>query len=198
MISERGVFMMKKWIAGTIGIAILLVATVGVYSTFSNSSQAVSEYRGYIQHLVSVRLDKQNDVYYHLGGLIEDLVDGKVTAEQIEAFCSGVTIFTRDELTDGACDIVCGDERELQSTLRNLLYAGSDISAEQLQQLSDSELDLLAELCFDLCDCCDRGKADRTLAHFISAQEFGSDEYLEELQATNDLLARFADMLPTR
>ena len=190
--------MMKKWIAGTIGIAVLLAATVGVYSTFSNSSQAVSEYQGYIQHLVSVRLDKQNDVYYHLGELIKELVDGKVTAEQIEAFCSGVTIFTRDDLTDGACDIVCGDERELQSTLRSLLYAGSDISAEQLQQLSDSELESLAELCFELCDCCDRGKADLTLAHFISVQEFGSDEYLEELQATNDFLARFTDMIPAR
>lgn len=182
---------MKKWIVGTVGIAVLLAATVGVYSTFSNSSQAVSEYRGYIQHLVSVRLDKQNDVYYQLGELIKELVDGKVTAEQIEAFCSGVTIFTRDDLTDGACDIVCGDEREPQSTLRSLLYAGSDISAEQLQQLSDSELDSLAELCFDLCDCCDRGKAERSLAHFISVQEFGSDEYLEALQATNHLLSLF-------
>lgn len=171
---------------------------VGMYSASSNSSQTVSEYRGYIQHLVSVRLDKQNDVYYQLGELIKELVDGKVTAEQIEAFCSGVTIFTRDELAVGACDIVCGDECELKSTLRNLLYAGSDISAEQLQQLSDSELELLAELCFELCDCCDRGKADRTLAHFISVQEFGSDEYLEELQVTNDLLTRFIDMIPAR
>lgn len=187
---------MKKWIAGTVGIVVLLAAMVGVCSTFSNSSQAVSEYRGYIQHLVSVRLDKQNDVYYQLGGMIEDFVDGKTTAEQIEVFCSGVTIFTRDELTDGAYGIVCGDERELQSTLRSLLYAGGDISAEQLQQLTDSELDSLAELCFALGDCCDRGRADRTLAHFISIQEFGSDEYLEELQTTKDLLTRLINILP--
>lgn len=183
--------MMKKWIAGTIGIAVLLAATVGVYSTFSNSSQAVSEYRGYIQHLVSVRLDKQNDVYYHLGELIKELVDGKVTAEQIEAFCSGVTIFTRDDLTDGACDIVCGDERELQSTLRSLLYAGSDIGAEQLQQLSDSELELLAELCKNLGDCCDRGKTDQSLAYFISIQDFSSDTYSDALQTTDGLLSNF-------
>lgn len=123
--------------------------------------------------------------------MIEDLVDGKVTAEQIEAFCSGVTIFTQNELTDGAFEIVCGDEPELLSTLQNLLYAGSDISAVQLQQFSDPELESLAELCNNLGDCCDRGKTSQSLAYFLSVKDFSSDTYSDALQATDDLLSNF-------
>lgn len=178
--------------------AILVLALILLHAFLANKSaqngQNYDPYSDYVGYSVVLRLDRWAEAYDILGEMLEDLADGSAAAEQAAGFCEGVNIFSRTEGTDGAYDLVYGENTELSEALKDLTSLSAAVNQDVLEALSVEELQKLADVCDALSVCCNRNNVEQSLAYFLFIQDQGSAAYAASLQEARDLSHRFSEI----
>lgn len=161
-------------------LAVALVLIAGIAAAGVGLQHDAGEADELSLMTVTVRLDRQNDIYDQLAQRIEDCASADeptVSDREFRAFCEGVNCLVRDEMLNGLFERaqIPADTAML---LRELMAGTAKYEMEELQpsELSVETLGELAECLYLLADCCDRGQ-EGTLAYCVSVQDFESEGY---------------------
>lgn len=179
-------------------LILVLVVAVAVVATRMAAQNDAGEVDELSLMTVTVRLDRQNDIYYQLAQRLEDCASADeptVSDGEFCAFCDGVNCLVRDEMLSGLFERAHIPEGTVE-LLGELMGTTAKYGMEVMQPstLSEETLESFVECAYSLAEHCDRGR-EGTLAYCVSAQDFESEAYRDAETQVKKLLAKLDELL---
>jgi len=151
-------------------------------------------------HQVLVRLDRLEEVYYQMGVLVEECIVAEnraSNADRFQSYCAGAVCFVRDAPEIGYVDDLFSSEEKTQlEGIKEILSFPAKYEVDELELMGFSEQDLekIKQFCFQLAECCDRGK-EGTLAYCVNTKQVGSDEGRDAINVVKGIITEFEGII---
>ena len=190
---------MMKYTLGKILFGVCIVSlclNVIVVSSFFSAKEQYDPYQDWVEYVVTLRMDKQSDIFYTYSVYLKDFRDNTISIEELSGYALAVFEFSNPEIVQGALDLKSKQNEQIKNLFQEISNAGClYTSLKEVKSLDDQELMQLQNLYLALSNLLDRNRTSNSLAYYIFLDDFESAESIALQNQTRDILLQINALL---
>ena len=153
-------------------------------------------YQDWVEYVVTLRMDKQSDIFYTYSVYLKDFRDNTISIEELSGYALAVFEFSNPEIVQGALDLKSKQNEQIKNLFQEISNAGClYTSLKEVKSLDDQELMQLQNLYLALSNLLDRNRTSNSLAYYIFLDDFESAESIALQNQTRDILLQINALL---
>ena len=165
-------------------------------ASFVPTKERYNPYHDWVDNTVTLRIDKQSDIFYMYSVYLKKLHDNTCSADELSGYALAVLEFSNPEIVQGAFDLRLKQNEQIKKLFQEISYAGYlYFSLEKVLTLEDREIIQLQNLYLDLSNLLDRNKTNKSLAYYIFLNDFESDRSIALQNQTKEILLQINILL---